>query len=113
MNKVSLVQNNINSSYYLNDKYFLFLFNNKPCYDKFEDILVTKDEKKNVIFYKINENNEKKLYESKMEIEDNCIKLYYINMNNKNYIITYNRCEEITFYEMINMRNNQKINIKI
>jgi len=113
MKKVSLVQNNINSSYCLNDKYFLFLFNNKPYYDKFEDILVTKDEKKNVIFYKINENNEKKLYESKMEIEDNCIKLYYINMNNKNYIINYNRCEEITFYEMINMRNNKKINIKI
>ena len=113
MKTVSLVQNNINNSYSLNDKCFLFLFNNDPCYHKYEEILVTEDEKKNIIFYKIGENNEKKLYESKLEIEDNCIKLYYINMNNKNYIITYNLFEEITFYEIINMRNNKKINIKI
>ena len=82
-----------------------------------EKITIKKDEKKNIIFYKIDENNEKILYESKLKIEDNCNKLYYINANNKNYIITYNipefnLCEEITFYEIINMKNNKKLNIK-
>jgi len=119
--KVSLLQNNINNSYCLNDKFFLFLFNNDPCLDaynyRFAETLVKKEEKKNIIFYKIGENSEKVLYESKLKIEDNCDKLYYINVNNKNYIITYipeyNLCEEITFYEIINMKNNKKLNIKI
>ena len=113
MKKVSFLQNDINNSYCLNDKYFLFLFDNDPCYGRFNETLVKKDEKKNIIFYKIGENKEKVLYESKLEIEDNCDKLYYINMNNKNYIITYNLCEEITFYQIINMKNNKKINITI
>ena len=118
MKKVSLLQNNINNSYCLNDKYFLFLFNNDACFDRFGEYLVKKDKKKNIIFYKIDENNEKKLYESKLKIEENFDKLYYINMNNKNYIITYNIpeynfVEEITFYEIINMKNNKKIITKI
>ena len=112
MKKVSILQNKINNSYCLNDKYFLFLFNNDPCYNEYDKILVKKDEKKNIIFYKIDENNEKILYESKLKIEDNYDKLYYINMNNKNYLVTCNVCEQITFYEIINMKNNKKINIK-
>ena len=116
MKKVSIIQNKINNSYCLNDEYFLFLFNNVTCYDILEKTLVNKDRKKNIIFYKIGEYNEKILYQSKLEIEDNCDKLYYINMNNKNFIITYNipeynLCEEFTFYEIINMKNNKKINI--
>ena len=111
MKKVSLLQNNINNSYCLCENVFLFLFNNNPCYE-FGKTVVKKDEKKNIIFYKINENNEKILYESKLEIEDNCEKLYYINMNKKNYIIiTYDLNEVITFYEIINMKNNKKIKI--
>ena len=120
--KVSLLQNNINNSYCINDKYFLFLFNNDPCYDRynyrFAETLIKKDKKKNIYIYKISENREKMLYESKLKIEDDCDKLYYININNKNYIITYkspewNICEEITFYEIINMKNNKKLNINI
>ena len=118
MKKVSLLQNNINNSYCLNDRYFLFLFNNEPCYDRYNDrfahIIVKKDEKKNIIFYKIGENTEQIMYESKLKIEDNCDKLYYTTLNNKNYIITYNipefnLSEEITFYEIINMKNNKKL----
>ena len=112
MKKVSILQNKINNSYCLNDKYFLFLFNNETCYYEFEETPVKKDEKKNIIFYKIDENNEKILYESKLKIENNYDKLYYINMNNKNYLVTCNVCEQITFYEIINMKNNKKINIK-
>jgi len=111
----------MNNSYSLNDKYFLFLFDNTPCFSKYGKILVKKDEKKNIIFYKIDENNDKILYQSKFEIEGNYGKLCYVHMNNKFYIITHNIpkyyfCEEITnisFYEIINMKNNKKINIKI
>ena len=113
MKEVSIIQNNINNSYYLNDKYFLFLFNNETCDDEYKETLVKKNEKKNIIFYKIDENNEKILYESKLKIGDNCNKLYYININNKNYLITSTLCGQITFYEIININNNKRINIKI
>jgi len=82
------------SHWYLNDNYKLFSIgkNKIIVINEFKGTLVKKDEKKNIIFYKIVENNEKILYELKLKIEDDCNKLYYINMNNKNYLIIYNFC---------------------
>ena len=124
INNVSLSQNNINNSYCLHDNYFLFLFNNDPCYDRynyrFAETLVKQDEKKNIIIFKIDESNKKELYESKLKMKNNCDYLYYININNKNYIITItyndqenNLYDEITFYEIIDMKNNKKLNINM
>ena len=54
MRKVSLLQNNINNSYFLNDRLFLFLFNNDPCLDaynyRYVETIFKKEEKKNIVF---------------------------------------------------------------
>ena len=109
--KISLSHEEITNSYYLNDKYFLFLDN--KCLSK-----KSNDENKisNIIFMKIDNNINEILFEVNLRMESKCYNLYYINKNNEKYIMSHNfkkdkNCAEFSFYKLVNMKKIKKLNI--
>ena len=113
--KIKISKNNVVNCYHLNYKYYLFLLKNS-YYDNDDDDNDKKNEEKNIIFMKIDDKNKKILFESSLNLENYLKNLYYINKNNENYIITHTTsengtCQEFSFFELINMKNNKKLKI--
>ena len=111
--KISLPPINVNNSYCLKDKCFLFLYDNY-----YNNKLKNNKKINNIIFMKIDDNNNKILYETNIKLNNYSNNLYYFKKNNRDYLIVHNNFdennyEEITFYELINMEYKRKLNYNI
>ena len=67
---------------------------------------------------KIDDNNNKILYETNIKLNNYSNNLYYFKKNNRDYLVVHNNFdennyEEITFYELINMEYKRKLNYNI
>ena len=138
--KISISEHYIINSYCLNNINYLFLLSNDVkryyyCGQRIE----TKKENTNLIIMKITDNevNNKILYKSSLKMKEDIDKLYYIKRGNENYIIKISIpknneeidvddldepeninfetksdiYEEISFYQLINFKNNKKVNM--
>ena len=111
--KISLPPINVNNSYCLKDKCFLFLYDNY-----YNNKLKNNKKINNIIFMKIDDNNNKILYETNIKLNNYSNNLYYFKKNNRDYLVVHNNFdennyEEITFYELINMEYKRKLNYNI